>query len=256
MSKHKSAYSHFILSSYLDAKKKLAIIINRLKIYGGSIKKSILTMLITLSLVLSGCSSASYQSLMEDLNLESNPKEFYDELKQAELDDEEDAVRLQASLLQLSVETKSASFRGEAKKLLDIVDESALNLSDLDHTAQTYIYLAALASKNKTYKLNIDPRITGIVDELCIPSNKLAYKMEDIEKLSDAYYQYHLAQACQAIFRDGSAAKDISLAIVIKQENCRFNGQTPRSFMSDILECRLQKEGINITSLLPNKEEQ
>ena len=219
-------------------------------------KKSILSMLITLSLVLSGCSSTSYQSLMEDLNLESNPEKFYEELKQAELNDEEDAVQLQASLVRLALKTQTASFRGEAKKLLNIVYESTLNLSALDHTAQTYIYLAALANKDKTYNLNIDPRIIDIVDELCIPSNKLAYRMEDIEKLSDAYYQYHLAQACKAIFHDGYAARDISLAIVIKQENCRFSGQTSRSFISDILECRLQKEGINITSLLPNKEEQ
>ena len=127
MSKHKSAYSHFILSSYLDAKKKLAIIINRLKIYGGIMKKSILTILITLPLVLSGCYGTSYQSLMEGLNSESDPEKVYEELKQAELEDEKDAVRLQASLVRFSLKTQSASFTNEAKKLLDIVDENAID---------------------------------------------------------------------------------------------------------------------------------
>jgi len=112
-----------------------------------------------------------------------------------------------------------------------------------------------LSNKNKTYDRKIDTRIIDTIDELCIPSKKLAYKIENIEKLSDAYYRYHLAQACQAIFQDRSAARDISLAIVIKQEDCRLSGSSPSSFISDILECRLQKEGINITGVLPSKEE-
>ena len=92
MSKHKSAYSHFIPFNGLEAKKKLAIIINELKIFiGGNMNKSILTILITLPLVLSGCYGTSYQSLMEVLNSESDPEKIYEELKQAELEDEEDA---------------------------------------------------------------------------------------------------------------------------------------------------------------------
>ena len=219
-------------------------------------KKSIVTILITVPLVLSGCFGKSYQSLVEDLTSESDPEKIYEQLKQAELEDEEDAVRLQASLVRLSLKTQSASFTSEAKKLLDIVDESAIDLSASDHAVQTYVYLAALSNKNKTYNRKIDSRIIKTIDELCLPSNKLAYKINDIEKLSDVYYQYHLAQACQAIFQDRSAARDISLAIVIKQENCRFSGQTSRSFVSEILECRLQRAGINITGMLPNQEEQ
>ena len=65
MSKHKSACGHFIPFNCLEAKEKLAIIINELKIYGGTMKKSILTMLITLPLVLSGCYGISYQSLKQ-----------------------------------------------------------------------------------------------------------------------------------------------------------------------------------------------
>ena len=241
MSKHKSVCGHFIPFNYLEAQEKLAIMINELKVYGATMNKSILTILITLPLILSGCNGKSYQSLMGGFTVESN---------------REDAVRLQASHVRLSLKTQSASFTSEAKKLLDIVDESAIDLSASDYAVQTYVYLAALSNKNETYNRKIDPRIIETIDELCLPSNKLAYKIEDIGKLSDTYYQYHLAQACQAIFQDRSAARDVSLAIVIKQENCRFSGQTSRSFMSEILECRLQRAGIDITGMLPNKEEQ
>ena len=65
MSKHKSVYSHFIPFNGLEAKKKLAIMINELKIYGGTMNKSILTMLIILPLVVSGCYGTSYQSLKQ-----------------------------------------------------------------------------------------------------------------------------------------------------------------------------------------------
>ena len=257
MSKHKSVSGHFIPINYLETKNKLVTIVNELQIYGGNMNKSlILTMLITLSLLMSGCNGASYQSLMEDLSSESDPEKVYKELKQAELEDAEDVVRLQASLVRFSLKTQSASFISEAKKLLDVVDESAIDLSASDHAVQTYVYLAALSNKNKSYNRKIDSRIIETIDELCLPSNKLAYKMEDIDKLSDTYYQHHLAQACQAIFQDRSAARDISLAIVIKQEDCTFSGQTSRSFVSEILECRLQRAGINITGMLPNKEEQ
>ena len=241
MSKHKSACGHFTSFNCLEAREKLAIIINELKIYGATMNKSILTMLITLPLMLSGCSGTSYHSLMGGFAVESN---------------REDAVRQQASLVRLSLKTQSASFTSEAQKLLDIVGESAIDLSASDHAVQSYVYLAALSNKNTTYNRQIDSRIIETIDELCLPSNKLAYKIEAIGELSDTYYQYHLAQACQAIFQDRSAARDISLAIVIKQENCRFSGQTSRSFMSEILECRLQRAGIDITGMLPTKEEQ
>ena len=241
MSKHKSACGHFTSFNCLEAREKLAIIINELKIYGATMNKSILTMLIILPLALSGCNGASYQSLMGGFTAKSNP---------------EDAVRQQASQVRLSLKTQSTPFTSEAKKLLEIVDESAIDLSASDHAVQTYVYLAALSNKNKSYNRKIDSRIIETIDELCLPSNKLAYKMEDINKLSDTYYQHHLAQACQAIFQDRSAARDISLAIVIKQEDCTFSGQTSRSFVSEILECRLQRAGINITGMLPNKEEQ
>ena len=65
MSKHKSACGHFIPFNYLEDQEKLVIMINELKVYGGTMNKSILTILITLPLVLSGCYGISYQSLKQ-----------------------------------------------------------------------------------------------------------------------------------------------------------------------------------------------
>ena len=220
-------------------------------------KNCLIVMLISLPMfILAGCST-SYQSFIEDVSTEhENPEEIFNALKEAELDDEEDAVRLQASVVHFSLKTQAASFKEEAQKLLGLVDQSEIDLNTADHGVQTMVYLSALSYGNNKYNNEIDPNIKTIVDELCIPANKLSSRMDDTEKLIDVYYAHHLAQACQAVLHDRSAARNITLALIIRQESCPFSGQTSRYFLSELLECRLRQSGVEITGLLPNKEGQ
>ena len=219
-------------------------------------KKFILLLLTILLFFLHGCSSMSYDSVIAGLDSD-DPEHIYKILKEPfELEDEEEAVRLQALRVHYSLKTQSEPFREAAKKLLDLVGESTIDLSTADYAVQTYVYLAALSYNNKTYNRQIDSKIIATIDELCIPSNKLARIINDAEDLVDIYYQYHLGQACQALFLDRPTAKDVKLAMDIKKEDCSsFSSQTSRAFISRILECRLEKEGINITDILTNTEE-
>ena len=118
------------------------------------------------------------------------------------------------------------------------------------------VYLAGLATDNDSYSTRIDPNIKAMVDELCVPSDELRYRMADIEALNDAYYAYHIASACQAAIHDRSAARDMSVARLIKQEeDCSFSGYATDAtvFFSELLTCRLESHAVDITDLQPQE---
>ena len=212
-------------------------------------------LLVSLPTFIIGC-AASYETVMSDIAAKHNtPEDTFNALKEVAIDDKEEAVELQAATLYFSLKNPSASFKKESQKLLQVLNESSIDLSDASYMVQSMVYLSALANGSNIYNSNIDADIRGVIDKLCVPSKKLAQKIEDIEEMSDVYYQYHVAQACQAVINDQYAARDASLAIIFNQESCNFSPNVDaRMFVLELMECRLKSQGVGITLLLPDKE--
>ena len=215
-----------------------------------------LVIIALLVITITGC-KASHQSIMQEAAEYSNPQEIYTVLKEAKVD-EQDVLKLQASVLYFSLKTPESSFQEEAQKLFNLVGQSEMGIDTADQGIQTMLYLAGIATDNNNYNTRIDRNIKIVVDELCVPSNELGYKIADIEAFSDAYYAYHIAKACQAVIHDRSAAKDISVARLIRQEeDCRFSeyATDATTFFSELFTCRLNSHAINITNLQPQPQE-
>lgn len=220
-------------------------------------KTKSIALILTASLYLAACAPSSFQWEMKEIWIDNEtPADIYDALKDVTVSDEAEEVQLQATRLWYAFQTPSASVRAESQKLLQLLEGNNLDISTADNRVQTMVYLSALANNNNVHNHKINANIKQVIDQLCVPSNKIYQRIDEIDEMREVLYDFQIAQACVAILNDESAAKNVSLAVpFFNERGCYFTENTStRLFMSELIECRLKRQGVQITDSLPLEE--